>query len=69
MATDNPIHRAITDFVDSAGTPLSTVSCPDCGSPPVYRNFVFSYGGQTLEIPFLICPECNPIAHVRMHRA
>jgi len=69
MAMDNPIHRAITDFVDSATTPLSTVSCPDCGSLPEYHNFVFSYGGQTWEIPFPICPECNPIAHVRTHCA
>ena len=69
MAIDNPIHRAITDFVDSASAPLSTVFCPNCGSSPAYRNFVFSYGGQTWEIPFPICPECNPIAHVRTHRA
>jgi hypothetical protein len=62
MAIDNPIHRAITDFVNSANGPLSTVSCPDCESPAKYQNFVFSYGGQTWEIPF---PDLPQVQHPR----
>jgi hypothetical protein len=69
MTIDHLFHRAITDFFNSVSVPLTTVSCPNCGSAVEYRNFPFSYGGKTWEIPFPICPECNPIVHVPMYRA
>ena len=69
MTIDNLLHQTITEFLDAVSAPLTTVACPDCGSAVEYRNFTFSYEGKTWQIPFPICPECNPIARVPVHRA
>jgi hypothetical protein len=69
MTLDTPLSQAIMDLLNSASISLTTVSCPDCGSAVEYRNSMFPYEGQTWEIPFPFCPECNPIAHAPMHRA
>jgi ribosomal protein S27AE len=63
------LRRTVIDFLNSAGTSLATVTCPDCGSGVEYRKTTFFYEGLTWDIPFPMCPKCNPVTHLPTHRA
>jgi Sec7-like guanine-nucleotide exchange factor len=66
-------HRSISPFLQRRlSFPEPTINSlhnPLCPLDTRINQLVCRYGGQTWEIPFPICPECNPIAHVRTHCA
>ncbi len=69
VTAENPLQRAIVEFLDSASTASAPIFCRDCGSAVEYRKSTFSYGAQSWEVALPICLQCHPIFNIPMSDA